>query len=74
MVSSGVNVCEMTSAKRCKGGQILDLSRPNVGIGSMFGLVIISLLGSMGEGGGTMRPYRNKTTPCTGFFFLRTPW
>ena len=24
----------------------------------------------MGEGGGgTMRPYRNKTTPCTGFFF-----
>ena len=26
--------------------------RPNVGIGSMFGLVIISFLGSMGEGGG----------------------
>ena len=21
-----------------------------------------------------MRPYRNKTTPFTGFFFLHTPW
>ena len=42
----------MTSAKRCKGSQTLLRFRPNVGIGSLFGLVIISFLGSMGEGGG----------------------
>ena len=41
----------MTSAKRYKDSQTLLRFRPNVGIGSMFGLVITSFLGSRGEGG-----------------------
>ena len=52
---------------KCKGGQTLDLNRPNIGIGSMFGLVVYFLFRKYG--GGTMRPYRNKTTPVYGIFF-----
>ena len=42
--------------------------RPNVGIGSMFGLVIYFFFRKYGGGGGTKRPYRNKPHVWDYFF------